>query len=111
MCFYDQYTMACNCGKWGNFRQHCAKEYRTGETCGMKLVMNTYQKAEKCKLHEKISTKKRTLRKEEDNVARWRQSGGRSASIEKSEGTIRTIKDDIYRMECEIYEKQRTLSW
>ncbi|KAJ5040878.1 uncharacterized protein L3040_005437 [Drepanopeziza brunnea f. sp. 'multigermtubi'] len=72
MCFYDSYVMACNCGKWGHFRQHCSKEYRTGETCGMKLVMNRYSKPEKCKICTKIDTKQRGIVKEEDKIRRWK---------------------------------------
>ncbi|CZT43357.1 uncharacterized protein RSE6_03386 [Rhynchosporium secalis] len=109
MCFYDQYQMSCGCGKWGNFRQHCAKEYRTGETCGMKLVMHTYPMAEKCKLCEKIATKQRTIRKEEERIDRWRRDTGRSASIEKSQSIIEQQKHEINKLWNEVLAKKRSL--
>ncbi|KAG4412667.1 hypothetical protein DL98DRAFT_519499 [Cadophora sp. DSE1049] len=109
MCFYDSYTMACNCGKWGHFRQHCSKEYRTGETCGMKLVMNRYSKPEKCKICIKIDTKMRSIQKEEDKIARWRYEDGRSASIDKAEGAIEHLKSEVERLCYERDQKQMSL--
>src|SRR5271168_2592333 len=75
MCFYDQYVLACNCHRWGNFRQHCAKEYRTGETCGMRLIMSTIMKREKCKTCEKLDIKYRRKRDEEHRIKRWMKEG------------------------------------
>ncbi|PVH79408.1 hypothetical protein DL98DRAFT_655500 [Cadophora sp. DSE1049] len=72
MCFYDSYVMACGCEKWGHFRRHCSKEYRTGETCGMKLVMNRYQSTENCKICTKIDVKERSIRKAEEELGRIR---------------------------------------
>ncbi|KAH7346181.1 hypothetical protein BKA65DRAFT_272608 [Rhexocercosporidium sp. MPI-PUGE-AT-0058] len=109
MCFYDTYEMACNCFKWGHFRQHCSKEYRTGETCGMKLVMNRYAKEEKCKICIKIDTKYRNIQKEEDKIARWRQLDGRSASIEKAQDIVAQLHHDVARLCQERDEKQRSL--
>ncbi|KAH9207468.1 hypothetical protein DL95DRAFT_374284 [Leptodontidium sp. 2 PMI_412] len=109
MCFYDSYTMACNCHKWGHFRQHCSKEYRTGETCGMKLVMNRLAKEEKCKTCIKIDTKYRSIQKEEDKITRWRQTEGRSASIEKAQDIIYQLQTDLNRLCQERDEKQMSL--
>ncbi len=95
MCFYDANEMACGCWKWGHFRQHCSKTYRTGETCNIKLVMNRYSLPEKCKICTKIDTKERAIRKEEDKIRRWRKETNRNASIQKSQ-------DDIYRLETDI---------
>jgi hypothetical protein len=95
MCFYDANEMACRCWKWGHFRQHCSKEYRTGETCGIKLVMNRYSLPEKCKICTKIDTKERCIRKEEDKIRRWRKESNRNASIQKAQ-------DDIYKLESDI---------
>jgi hypothetical protein len=109
MCFYDQYRMGCDCYKWGNFRQHCSKEYRTGETCGMRLVMGTYDNPEKCRLCTKIDTKNRSIRKEEEKIKRWRHESGRSASIEKAEDTVYGLKQEIYRLEVERYNKSQQM--
>ena len=67
MCYYDQYKMACGCYKWGHFRQHCRREYQTGETCSLKLVMVIYMmENEKCKLCTKLGTKWRRIAKEQE---------------------------------------------
>ncbi|PMD65716.1 uncharacterized protein K444DRAFT_519446 [Hyaloscypha bicolor E] len=111
MCFYDANEMACQCWKWGHFRQHCAKEYRTGETCGMKLVMNRYKLAEKCKICTKIDTKERSIRKEEDRIRRWRKEHGRTASIAKAEEDIYAYQCDIQRLLHEREVKRGNLAW
>ncbi|PMD16144.1 hypothetical protein NA56DRAFT_322421 [Hyaloscypha hepaticicola] len=81
MCFYDLNQWSCGDSKWGHFRQHCSREYRTGESCGLKLVMARYQMEEKCKCCQKMETKYRRIRKEQERINRWRKEGGRSASI------------------------------
>ncbi|KAB8346107.1 hypothetical protein FH972_023155 [Carpinus fangiana] len=102
MCFYDQYIFACGDWKWGNFRQHCQKEYRQGETCGMKLVNGALGVDGKCKMCEKIDTKLRRKKAEEDRVARWKAEGGKyRASIEKSEAAIRALNYEIHTLETE----------
>jgi len=101
MCFFDQYKYACGDFKWGYFRQHCAKEYRTGETCGMKLVMQTYEmpNAEQCKLCTKIETKLSRIHKEEDRIRRWEREGSsRKASIEASKETISHLQEEVDRL-------------
>ncbi|KAK6581233.1 hypothetical protein PZA11_005924 [Diplocarpon coronariae] len=110
MCFYDSYIMACNCGKWGHFRQHCSKEYRTGETCGMKLVMNSYPKAEKCKICTKIDTKQRSIRKEEERIARWRREPNRAHSIEKAQDTIKDLSQEVDKLVRERESRQKSLN-
>lgn len=93
MCFYDQNIFACGDYKWGNFRQHCNKEYRTGETCGMKLVMQTYPVREKCRICLKIETKQRRIEAELDRIRRWKREGSKfKASIEKSEQIVRELE-------------------
>ena len=106
MCFYDQHLFACGDYKWGNFRQHCNKEYRSGETCGMKLVMQTMPVREKCRLCLKIETKTRRMEAELDRIRRWRKEGGRfSASIEKSEQIVKDLERE--RMDLINDRKQR----
>lgn len=55
----------------------------------MKLLLNTYQQPGSCKECEKIAVKHRAIKKEEDNIARWKRDGSRyKASIEKAENAI-----------------------
>jgi hypothetical protein len=111
MCFYDANEMACKCWKWGHFRQHCSKEYRTGETCGMKLVMNRYNLPEKCKICTKIDTKERAIRKEEERIRRWRKESGRNASIQKSQDDIYKLEADIQKLAYDRDVKRGALTW
>jgi hypothetical protein len=105
MCFYDQYRYECGDWKWGNFKEHCNKEYRMGETCGMKFVNNTYALREKCKVCEKIDTKKRRRAAEVDKINRWTREGGKlKASIEKSWSEVRKLDSEI-----EDLEKKRSM--
>ncbi|KAG9240210.1 hypothetical protein BJ878DRAFT_311627 [Calycina marina] len=109
MCFYDQIKQTCNCYKWSHFRQHCSKEYRTGETCGMKLVMQTVKGEEKCRICTKIDTKKRAIRREQDKIKRWKREPNRSASIEKAESEILRHEVDLYHLEEDRLRKQGML--
>ena len=102
MCFFDQHRFVCGDWKWGHFRQHCAKEYRIGETCGMKLIMATVPVGTKCKLCEKIDTKMRRRTAEVDRVNRWQREGNKfRASIDKSMELIRGLDGEIYELSCE----------
>ncbi|KAK8210611.1 hypothetical protein IWZ01DRAFT_482676 [Phyllosticta capitalensis] len=97
MCFFDQHRFACGDWKWGHFRQHCNREYRIGETCGMKLIMTTIPVNQKCKLCEKIDTKQRRMAAETERINRWLREGGKfKASIEKSQDIIRGLEREIY---------------
>lgn len=102
MCFYDQHRFQCGDWKWGHFRQHCNREYRIGETCGMKLVMTTLPVQQKCKLCEKIDTKKRRRDAECTRIQRWQADGGKfRASIEKSMSQVQTLDMEIYTLTSE----------
>ncbi|KAI9640580.1 hypothetical protein NHQ30_010879 [Ciborinia camelliae] len=89
---------------------HCAKEYRTGETCGMKLVMTTYQSHEKCKICTKIETKWGRIQKEQERVLRWKKENGKSRqhSIEASEDKIRELQQEVSNLEWQ--RKQNALA-
>jgi predicted transcriptional regulator len=99
MCFYDQKRFACGDHRWGHFRQHCSKEYRTGETCGMKLVMETHPVQEKCKICVKVDIKRRAIRKEEKRIERWQREGFRHGPIEKVYSNIERLQEEIRDIE------------
>ncbi|KAI9827900.1 MAG: hypothetical protein M1826_006206 [Phylliscum demangeonii] len=102
MCFFDQHLFACGDWKWGHFRQHCNREYRTGETCGMKLVMTTCRVGNKCKTCEKIDTKLRRRTTEAEKIARWEREGSRfSASIDRAYDIIKSLDQEIYNLQTE----------
>ena len=94
MCFYDQQKFSCGDFKWGHFRQHCNREYRTGETCGTKLVMTTIPIKGNCRHCDKFETKRRRRAQELERISRWQREGSRfTASIDRSKG----IADELER--------------
>lgn len=110
MCFYDQYVFQCRDYKWGEFRAQCQKEYRRGETCGMKLVFAAIQQPKCCKLCEKVNTKINKRRKCEDNIRRWTRDGGRNkCSIEKAQEEIQVLDSEIKALERQRADKGKRL--
>ena len=108
MCFYDQYLFACGDFKWGHFRQHCNREYRQGETCGMKLVMSTSNLSQKCRICDKIDTKQRRRAAEKDRINRWKKEGGKfKASIERAEGTVYQLEQELMHLTNERRNRSR----
>jgi hypothetical protein len=94
MCYFERTDYACGDWKWGNMKQQCPREWRTGETCGAKLSDDRYmnRSSEYCKICQDILVKRRRIKKEEDNLARWRREPGKfKASIEKSENERATL--------------------
>ncbi|KAL1898475.1 hypothetical protein Sste5346_003378 [Sporothrix stenoceras] len=98
MCYFEQTRWACGYWKWGNFRQQCPKEYRTGETCGLKLVYATVYRNETCKLCDQIEKKNRRLEKLQRDVERWQHEGNRPATIEKTQNDINEIAERVNRL-------------
>ncbi|GAB7363381.1 hypothetical protein MBLNU230_g3659t1 [Neophaeotheca triangularis] len=110
MCFYEMFQYACRDWKWGNFRQHCQKEYRTGETCGMKMVFQTLPLAEKCKLCQKIEAKQRRLAKAKDDYQRWGREPQRfKASLEKCYGDMKALSGEIQGLMAEKQARYNTI--
>lgn len=96
MCYYDNYQYTCRDWKWGNFRQHCQKEYRTGETCGMKMIYQTIALNDKCTQCEKIEKKLRRREKAMSDLERW------SREPAKFKASIQKAREDIAQLEAEI---------
>ncbi|KAH7308500.1 hypothetical protein B0I35DRAFT_442073 [Stachybotrys elegans] len=74
MCYFDQIRWACGYWRWGRHRQHCNKEYRIGETCGLKLVYETRAELDVCKLCHSIEKKQRRYDKMYRDIQRWRET-------------------------------------
>ena len=102
MCFYEQYVYQCRDWKWGNFRQHCQAEYRTGETCGMKMIWLSRDLPDKCKLCLKIDAKYRRRAKHYEDLARWNKDKHRyQASMEKAVRDIKALENEIAQLVAE----------
>ncbi|RKU49068.1 hypothetical protein DL546_003440 [Coniochaeta pulveracea] len=106
MCYFEQTRWNCGYWKWGNFRQQCNKEYRTGETCGLKLVYSTNYQQGNCKLCDQIQKKCRRITKMQTDIARWQQEGNRTATIEKTERDIHDITAQVNEIMAQHNERQ-----
>ncbi|KAK7754440.1 hypothetical protein SLS62_003460 [Diatrype stigma] len=76
----------------------CTKEYRTGETCGLKLVFNTNLETDKCKLCKDIEKKQRRYTKLQNDIIRWQREGNRNATIEKAQRDMVEVEEAIRNM-------------
>ncbi|KAH8900588.1 hypothetical protein GQ53DRAFT_740600 [Thozetella sp. PMI_491] len=97
MCFFEQSRWSCGSWKWGTMREQCNKETRIGETCGLKLIFETFYYDEVCKTCEQISRKLRRIEKMTGDIERWKNIPNRTATIEKTQR-------DVYQLECEVYD-------
>ncbi|KAL3465957.1 hypothetical protein BJX64DRAFT_284890 [Aspergillus heterothallicus] len=110
MCFYNQKKFACGDYSWTGFAHRCNYEYRTGETCGMKLVNMTEHDNVICRLCEKIETKKRRRNAEMERLTRWEREGANLlASMDKSKRLIGDLGKEIVQLEREREEKQKQI--
>lgn len=110
MCFFEQVMFQCGDWKWDRFRQHCNREYRTGETCGIKLVHQVIRHGDKCKICQKIDTKRRRQADQLSKIKRWQAEGGKlRASIEKASETVRELEREIYQLEVEKQRKAQAI--
>ncbi|GAB7355344.1 hypothetical protein MBLNU459_g5872t1 [Dothideomycetes sp. NU459] len=109
MCYYDQHIFVCGDWKWGHFRQHCSKEYRTGETCGLRFIFGSNGLHEKCKLCIQIEAKQRKRADSVAKIRRWQKEGGKPASIQKHQEDIVDLDRAIYQLEAERARKKNSL--
>ncbi|KAK1471122.1 hypothetical protein CCUS01_06236 [Colletotrichum cuscutae] len=77
MCYFYQTRWSCGYWRW---------EYRTGETCGLKLLCYDTDK------------KYRRLTKMQGDVARWCREGNRKATIERTNLEIQEVNRQIQEM-------------
>jgi len=98
MCYFEQTRWACGYWRWGHFRQQCNKEYRMGETCGLKLVYETKTEKDVCKICHDTEKKQRRYDKMCRDIQRWQREGNRNATIERTCGEMQEALGQIYRM-------------
>jgi hypothetical protein len=89
MCYFEQTRWACGYWKWGNFRQQCNSEYRTGETCGLKLVYDTTEQPGQCKICDQIDKKSRRLEKMNQDIRRWLEEGNRRRELAREDASFK----------------------
>ncbi|KAI6080807.1 hypothetical protein F4821DRAFT_250687 [Hypoxylon rubiginosum] len=98
MGFFEQTRWSCGFWRWGNFRQQCHKEYRTGETCGLKLIFVTNQDPNRCKLCRDVEKQQRKSKKLSENIRQWGSMAYRTTSIKKAEEELEITRDKIAGM-------------
>lgn len=102
MCYYARTDYRCGDWKWGNMKVRCPRQPRMGEHCQAKLVdtENLTFIDEDCRLCQDIQTKTRRLRKEQDNISRWKSDNRNNfrASIEKAERESQQLQEAIREM-------------
>lgn len=101
MCFYDQTVFSCGDWKWGHFRKHCQKEYRIGETCGMRLPYNTHNDTTKCTTCLSLEKKHRRYAKTKSDYDRWIADPQRKASAAKAAQECQDIYKEIEKLNAE----------
>lgn len=99
MCYFDQIQWSCGFWRWGPFRERCTKEYRTGETCGLRFLYETQYESEICKLCRDIEKKHEKYNRFEADILRWQREGNRHATIEKLQRDMAETANTIYSMQ------------
>ncbi|RAK88566.1 hypothetical protein BO79DRAFT_102707, partial [Aspergillus costaricaensis CBS 115574] len=111
MCFYNQKKFTCGDWSWSSFAHRCNYEWRTGETCGMRLVNMTEFEPTQCRLCEKIDTKYRRRSAEMDRLNRWKLQGSTLVGhIDRSQKLIQALDREIYQLQREREDRRRSLS-
>ncbi|KAH7109152.1 hypothetical protein EDB81DRAFT_624095, partial [Dactylonectria macrodidyma] len=94
---YRLTVWACGNWKWGKFRQQYNKEYRIGETCGLKLVYERQEEAKKCQVCDQMTKKENRIKMTTERMARPRE-WKHLASLERCEEEVASLKDAILRL-------------
>ncbi|KAF3070270.1 hypothetical protein V8C43DRAFT_272601 [Trichoderma afarasin] len=110
MCYFEQTRWSCGYWRWGHFRQQCNKEYRMGETCGLKLIYETKPDPDVCKLCHDTEKKRRRLAKMTLDVERWKVEGNRTATIERTEEEMAAVSAQIAVMDEDHLRRLQTLA-
>lgn len=98
MCFYNQVVWTCGSWRWSAFQYRCHKEYRIGETCGLKLVCDVEYKTQQCNLCHSLSIKHRRAAKMEVDLARWLGQGNRPATVQKTQSELSRIRKETFAL-------------
>ncbi|WPH02596.1 Hypothetical protein R9X50_00546100 [Acrodontium crateriforme] len=110
MCFYDNYKFLCGDYKWGVMRQQCTKEYRIGETCGMRMIYQTIMCDSECTWCEKIAKKRRRLEKLTSDIKRWAPMHDRKHSRERAIEEYNEVMSEMRRLQQELQTRRMTLT-
>lgn len=107
MCFFEQVVWACGYWRWSGFREQCYKEYRIGETCGLKLVYGVKYRKAPCGICNSMVRKSRMMAKKAADVDRWREQRLHPATVEKTEIEIATLQRQLSR----LFHQHKFMDW
>ncbi|KIM95394.1 hypothetical protein OIDMADRAFT_134003 [Oidiodendron maius Zn] len=111
MCFFDQKVFQCGDWKWGSRREACSKAPAAGDSCRIKLIMNSQHTTEVCSICQYIETKRRRIHRLEANIKRWSENGKSwRASIEAAQQDIRIIDTQCRELDMKRASKQKCLA-
>ncbi|KIM94813.1 hypothetical protein OIDMADRAFT_134927 [Oidiodendron maius Zn] len=111
MCFFDQKVFQCGDWKWGLRRQACPKATAAGDSCSIKLIMNSQYTSELCSICRNIETKRRRIRRLEANVKRWSENAqSLKASIEIAKQDIRSIDAQCRELDMKRASRQKCVA-
>jgi predicted RNase H-like nuclease (RuvC/YqgF family) len=92
MCFFNQEVFQCQDWKWGSRREACSRAPQIGESCGIKLIMDSQHINQLCSICQEIERKQRRIRKLEERIKRWnREPKQWRASIEAAKQEMQDI--------------------
>lgn len=109
MCFYEQQIFNCGDHKWGRFRAHCNKEYRTGETCGMKLIFESSRVNTRCQMCKKYDVILRKISQAKERVQRWESEDINPVSTDKERACIAQWQRELRDIEMMKAAKMRSV--
>jgi hypothetical protein len=104
------YRWECADWKWGNFRQHCEREYRMGETCGTKLIFATQPLKGDCQLCQNIQKKQRRLQKAQADFNRFKADPTKQATAQVKWQEIIELQQEIKRMMDDLHMRRNNVT-
>ena len=105
MCYFDQKRWKCGYWRWARFSRQCNRASRTGETCGLKLVMTTLDEPNRCKLCYNIDKKHRRLVKMSADIERWLRQGNCPATLERTMDEYGAVEGQMREMQLQHCER------
>jgi hypothetical protein len=108
MCFYTRTDFACGDWKWGNMKEQCPREHRTGETCGARLshTDSNISSPQICRLCTEIATKRRRLAKAQADLNRYTKERKLPALAAAKEQEVQDIEKAITRLNAQRTSSQ-----
>ena len=100
----------CGGWKWGSRREACPKAPAAGDSCRIKLIMNSQHTSELCTICRNIETKRRRICSLEANVKRWSEDAQSwMASIEIAKQDIGSIEAQCRELDMRRASRQKFL--